>query len=158
MKKIVTQLKPGMLIIQEEYLDTPYDEYKNNQLLVTRLTRLNKEYEPSIEQNGLLFACFKLVMENREEPHFKTVELVKQSCKIGIDYRDPSVVIVRPDGGVQFQYLSFAFDKLRGKKRDVIMQQAFEWCADILGYEDDIRGLSAVEKMVVEAKSRMKKC
>ena len=149
MKKIVTQLKPGMLIIQEEYLDTPYDEYKNNQLLVTKLTRLNKEYGPSVEQNGLLHACFKLVAENREEPHFKTVELVKQSCKIGIDYRDPSVVIVRPDGGVQFQYLSFAFDKLRGRKRDIIMQQAFEWCADILGID--------VDTMVAEAKSRMKK-
>ena len=51
------------------------------------------------------------------------------------------------DGGVQFEYRSFAHDKLKGRERDEVIQKAFEWCAETLGV--------TVEELVAEAKSRM---
>jgi len=147
MKKIVAQLKPGYLVPTEEYQDTLYEQFKVNQLIVLRATRLNSEYEPSIEQNGLLHACFKLVSDNSEALHLQTPEHVKLSCKLGIGFVDPKVVIVRPDGGVQLLPRSFAFDKLRGKERNSIIEKAFEWLAETLGL--------TIDEMVAEAKQRM---
>lgn len=134
----------------EEGATEIFTEYKRNQLVRCRITKLNKEFEPSIAQNNLLHACFKLIAgqaDNTTPSHMRTTENVKMSCKIGIDFRDNSVVFVRPDGMVQFQYRSFRFDKLRGVERERVMQQAFEWCAEALGL--------TVDEMVAEAKSRM---
>lgn len=148
MKEITAQFNNIALFpYSEEDLEQIRSEYKANQLVTCRITRISKDLEPSIEQSNLLHACFKLVSENSDSPQHRTPAMVKLACKIGIDFRDSSVVFVRPDGGVQLEYRSFAFKKLRGKERDVVIEKAFNWCADQLGI--------SVEEMVAEAKSRM---
>lgn len=119
-------------------------EYKRNQLVTCRTTRIGKGMEPSILQHGLLFACFKLVADNRD---YRSLEHAKEACKVAIDFRDLGIVIVRPDGGVQFRYRSYSFKTLFGKERDQVMEKSFQWCADELGL--------TVEQLVEEAKLRM---
>lgn len=150
MKETVSQWTGKAFVpCSEEDLDALREEYKVNQLVTNRTTKLSKDLEPSLEQSNLLHACFKLVSENSDLPQHRTPKLVKLACKIGIDFRDSSVVFVRPDGGVQLEYKSFSFKTLRGKERDVVMDKAFQWCADQLG--------TTVDEMVAEAKSRMRR-
>ena len=149
MKEIFAAYKKGFLVpCSSEDKDELDKEYKENQTVKCRTTSVNAKMEPSIEQNGLLFACFEMVMENNDNPSMQTKESVKEACKIGIDFRDPRFVIVRPDGGVQFKYRSFSFKELpASRERDEVMQKAFEWASSILNI--------SVEEMVAEAKSRM---
>lgn len=150
MKELITQWTGKVLIpFSEEALDALRSEYKVNQLVTCRTTKLSKDLEPSLEQQGTLYACFKLVSENSDLPQHRTPKLTKLACKVGIDFRDSSVVFVRPDGGVQLEYRSFNFRDLRGKEREVVMDKAFNWLAEQMGV--------TVEVMVAEAKSRMQR-
>lgn len=128
------------------------EEYKKNQGIRVKTTKASKDIGKVVEQNNLLHACIKLVTDNRDEPQFMTTESTKMSCKIGIDFRDPRFCFVRPDGGVQLAYRSFRMtgpDPLKGKKRDEVIQKAFEWLASAIGV--------TVEEMVEEAKSKMQR-
>jgi hypothetical protein len=148
LKEIYTQfLREGLPLTIEAH-DTLSESFKYNQWMKLKCYRVGKGMEPSLEQHGLLFACFKLVLENNDKPHMQTKEGVKEACKVGIDFRDPGFVMVRPDGGVQLRYRSFSFKELpAGRERDEVMEKAFNWCADELGLE--------VDEMVAEAKSKM---
>ena len=140
--------KEGLIFMSADDHDTMSEAFKYNQPVHYKAYKVGKGMEPSLEQNGLLFACFKLVLKNNDKPHMQTMEGVKEACKVGIDFRDPGFVMVRPDGGIQFRYRSFSFKDLpAGRERDRVMQKAFEWSADELGL--------TIEAMVKEAKSRM---
>ena len=148
MKEIHAQFRPEGLKPDADGLDKLAQEYKYNQWVKCRTTRVGKGMEPSLEQHGILFKCFELVTDNNDNPSMQTTDSVKEACKIGIDFRDPNFVIVRPDGGVQFKYRSFSFKELpAGRERDEVMQKCFIWCSEVLGLE--------IDDMVVEAKSRM---
>lgn len=150
MKEIVAQFNGIVLSPHaEEDLDSLRSEFRANQLVACRVTRISKDLEPSVEQNRLLHAVFRLVSENSENQQHRTPALAKLACKIGIDFRDSSVVFVRPDGGVQLQYRSFSFKELKGKERLTVIDQAFEWCAGVLGL--------SVDEVVAEAKKRMRR-
>lgn len=124
-------------------------EFKRNQLIRAKLTRVSKGMEPSIEQHGLLHACFKLVFDTKGgDGGFLSPGHVKEACKVGIDFRVKDVVILRLDGGVQFQYRSYSFAGLPcGPERDKVMEQSFEWCARTVG--------CTVETLIKEAQERM---
>ena len=88
MQDTISQYKNGVLYPYSEQDKESLDsEYKNFQLVRTRTTRIPGTEVINIEQNGLLHACFKLVADNcGNSPHLRTPELVKMSCKIGIDF------------------------------------------------------------------------
>jgi len=141
--------KEGLIFMSLDDHDTIAEAFKYNQPVHYKAYKVGKGMEPSLEQHGTLFACFKLVLENNDKSFMQTMEGVKEACKVGIDFRDPGFVMVRPDGGVQFRYRSFSFKELpAGLERDRVMQEAFEWSAGVLGL--------TVEDMVKEAKSRMR--
>ena len=142
--------KEGLIFMSSDDHDTMSEGFKYNQPVRYKAYRVGKKMEPSLEQHATLFACFALVLENNDKPYMQTKEGVKEACKIGIDFRDPGFVMVRPDGGVQFRYRSFSFRDLpAGRERDQVMQKALEWTASILGI--------TIEEMVAEAKARMKR-
>jgi hypothetical protein len=148
MKEAILQWDGAVMVpVSIEDREAIEEEFKRNQTVTGRFTRIGKDFLPSIEQSNLLHACFALVSENSDNPQHRTKETTKTACKIGIDFRDPSMVMVRPDGGVQFFYRSFSFKKLLGKERDVVMDRAFHWCADVLGV--------TVSELVAEAQSKM---
>lgn len=141
--------KDGLIFMSSDDHDTMSEGFKYNQPVHYKAYRVGKKMEPSLEQHGLLFACFTLVLKNNNKPYMQTKEGVKEACKVGIDFRDPGFVMVRPDGGVQFRYRSYSFKDLPpSRERDQIMQKSFEWCASTLGI--------TVEDMIAEAKSRMR--
>ena len=141
--------KEGIIFMSSQDHDEMAKNFKYNQPVHFKAYKVGKGMEPSLEQNNTLFACFNLVLENNDNPSMQNIESVKEACKIGIDFRDPNFVVVRPDGQVQFRYRSFSFKSLpAGRERDVVMQKAFEWSASILGL--------TVDEMVAEAKSRMR--
>ena len=149
MKIITPQYKNGVLMLNEIDTHEMNKEYKNNQPVKCKVTRISPKMEPSILENNTLFSCFSLLVENSENPRYTDVEKVKECCKVGIDFRDPKFVLVRPDGGIQFKYRSFSFKELpESNERRQVMQNAFVWTAGELGI--------SVDDMVAEAKSRMR--
>lgn len=151
MKEAICQFTGSAIIPNSpEDLEEIGKEFKKNQLVTGRFTRIGKADIPSIEQGNLLHACFALVSENSKNPQHRTKATTKMACKIGIDFRDTSMVMVRPDGGVQFFYRSFSHKELpASREREEVMQKAYEWCAGVLGVTVDV--------MVAEAKSKMKR-
>lgn len=132
-----------------EDLEKSQAEYKKNQLTRHKVTKVADSVLPSLEQNNTLHACFKFYADNSDNPMTDTTEKAKLACKCGIAFFVPNLVYVRPDGGVQFVPDSFAFNKLKGKRRDMVMEQAFNWLAEGLGM--------SVEEMVEVAKSQMRR-
>lgn len=150
MREAICQFDGHVMVpVSPEDLESLGQEFKRNQLATGRFTKIGKGMEPSIVQGNLLHACFALVSDNSSNPQHRTKESTKMACKIGIDFRDPSLVFVRPDGMVQFSYRSFSHKALQGKKRDEVIQKAFEWCADAL--------CITVDELIVEAKNRMQR-
>jgi hypothetical protein len=156
MKEGYCQLKKeGWIFMSSDVHDVFTEGFKYNQIANIKAYKIGKGMEPSIDQHNTLFACFDLVLENNDKSYMQTIEGVKEACKVGIDFRDPGFVMVRPDGGIQFKYRSFSFKELpAGRERDIVMQKAFEWCADQLGIHGDSKE-TGVDKMVKIAKSKM---
>ena len=138
------------IIFMPEQADILKAEYKKNQPVRNQTTRQGKAIGKVLEQSNLLHACFKLVSENSQNPNHATPASTKMSCKIDIDFRDPRYCFVRPDKGVQLAYRSFKLSgpgALKGDERDIVVQKALVWCADVLGCEVDVLVDMAKEKM-----------
>ena len=138
------------IVFMPEQAEELKAEYKKNQPVRCKTTRQSEAIGKVLEQSNLLHACFKLVVDNSKNPNHANMDAVKMSCKIDIDFRDPRFCCVRPDGGVQLAYRSFALsgpEALKGAERDDIVQKGFGWCAGVIGCE--------VEEMVEVAKSKM---
>lgn len=125
------------------------NEYKRNQLVTCRVTTVGTALAQAVEQTNLVYKCFELVADSSPNPQHNTKDNVKMAAKIGIDFRDPNVCFVRPDGGVQLGYRSLNYRDLKGQERNEVMQRLLEWCADIAGL--------TVDQLVAEAKSRMRR-
>ena len=146
MKEIIAQYRSGILYPSSfEDSETLSANYRQNQLVKCKTYHVTKEMEPSVIQNNLMHACFKLVADNH--PQLKTKEQVKFNVKIALHFVHEDRVAVRKDGTVQFEYRSFSFKELRNMERLRVFDRAFEYCADLLGI--------TVEELVREAKAQM---
>ena len=150
MKDTICQYTGALLTpYSESDAEALASEFKRNQLVRCKVTRVSKSMEPSVEQNNLLHACFALVAENATTPALDTKEKAKFACKVALDFRYHDRVAVRPDGTVVFEYRSFSFDALQDMERLNVFQRAFEWCADHIGV--------TIEELIRESKSRMQR-
>lgn len=148
MKDIVCQYINGNLVPSSDNdASLLAEEYKRNQLIRCKTTRIGKVYEPSVVQNNLLHACISLVADNAPTKQLDTKEKVKFACKVALDYRHQDRVAVRPDGTVVFEYRSFSFEDLQDMERLRIFDRAFEWLASAIGVP--------IETLISEAKKRM---
>ena len=148
MKELIIQITPrGIMPHSEEDWDVLRGEYATNELIRCKSYHVSKVKAASIEQGNLLHACFKLLAESKGLPNMQTGKQVKFACKVGIHFIDQNKIGVRPDGVVVFEYRSFAHDKLFGKERIIVVEQAFEWLAD--------KAELTVDELVSEAQSRM---
>ena len=146
MKELIAQYKNGVLHPASfEDAETLSNNYRQNQLVKCKTYHVTKEMEPSVIQNNLMHACFKLVADNH--PQLKTKEQVKFNVKVALHFVHEDRVAVRRDGTVQFEYRSFSFKELRNMERLRVFDRAFEYCADLLGI--------TVEELVREAKAQM---
>ena len=146
MKEIIAQYRSGILYPSSfEDSETLSANYRQNQLVKCKTYHVTKEMEPSVIQNNLMHACFKLVADNH--PQLKTKEQVKFNVKVALHFVHEDRVAVRKDGTVQFEYRSFSFKELRNMERLRVFDRAFEYCADLLGI--------TVEELVREAKAQM---
>lgn len=150
MKDIVCQFTGQHLVpCSPEDAEQLSAEYKRNQLVRCKTTRVSKVMEPSVVQLNLLMACFGLVVENSRCPSTSTKERAKLACKVDIDYLDYSMMIVKPDGRVIVPPKSFSFQDLQDMNRLNVIQRAFDWCADQIGV--------TVEKLIEEAQAKMQR-
>lgn len=131
------------------------EEYKRNQLVRCKTTRVSKVMEPSIRQNNLLHACFDLVANNAPTPTLDTKEKAKFACKVALDYRHLDRVAVRQDGTVVFEYKSFSFENLQDMERLRVFDRAFDWCSDQIGVTVDELVRAAQAKMHRRGTERM---
>lgn len=145
---IICQIKNLCLVPNgPEDAEKVHGEYINNQLVRCKVTLVSDALLPSIEQNGLLHACFNLVPEGPND--FTDQAAAKFACKMGIGFVHHDRIVVTPSGDVVCEPRSFSFGSLHGKERLVVMDQAFNWLADQMRL--------TVEELVAEAKSRMLK-
>lgn len=147
MKDVTCQYKGNLYPYSEEDAEELAAEFKFNQLVRCRVTKISKVLEPSVLQNNLLHKCFELVGENSRNPNIKNKDQAKFACKVALDFRHKDRVAVRPDGTVVFEYRSFSFDALKDMERLNIFELAFAWCA--LELETD------VDTLIENAKERM---
>jgi hypothetical protein len=145
---IVAQVK-GLCLIPngDENIEEISANYYDNQLVRCKVTVLGKELQASQEQNNLLHSCFEVVADGSQNPYHCDKKAVKFACKVGIDFRIDNRIAVTPGGKVVAEYDSFAFNKLKGRRRLKVMDKAFLWCAEQVDM--------TVEELVKEAKSRM---
>jgi hypothetical protein len=118
--------------------------FKDNQIIKGKVTGTTQE--PSLEQLDTFWACCDLVAKNTEDPMWNDKDKVCYQCKVACHFIDQRFIAVRPDGQVNFQYLSIGFstpEKIRRK----FFRDAFPVLAAKLGIDE--------ETMVAEAKNRM---
>ena len=149
MKECIFQYRQNLIPQSEEDLELLASEFKFNQLVRAKVYKINPVIEPSVVQNNLLHACFKLVADNSDNPNLNTIAKIKFACKVALDYRHQDRVAVRPDGTVVFEYRSFSFADLQDMERLKIFERAFDWLAEISGIDK--------ETMIAEAQSRMQR-
>ena len=147
MKECVFQYKQNLIPQSEEDLELLASEFKFNQLVRAKVYKINPLVEPSVVQNNLLHACFKLVADNSDDPNMNTKAKVKFACKVALDFRYQDRVAVRPDGTVVFEYRSFKFSDLQDMERLKIFERSFDWLAEVAGVDK--------ETMITEAQSLM---
>ena len=148
MKEIICQLDNGKLIPNTpEDLKTLQGEYKQFQLVRLKVYNVGDKKERSVTQLGLLHACIKLWSENSANTMTNTPEKAKFALKVALDFRDPNICFVRPDGVVQFQYRSFSFATLEHMEACGVIERAFEYIAKDMGITK--------EKLIEEAQDRM---
>jgi hypothetical protein len=145
MKELITQYTGKGFNIRDEYLETASNEYKINELVKVKTFHVGAKKEPSVEQNGLMHACFKLVADNTER--FQNLEQVKFAFKVDIHFVHEDRVHVDKKGMVHFEYRSFGFAELGHMERCNVFERGFDWCASVLSITK--------EQLIKEAKSRM---
>jgi hypothetical protein len=131
MQDITCLYRKEALVIDQSSTDDMADEFRLNQPVRCKVTRISKSLEPSVAQNGLLHACIKLVADNARDKRLNTPAKVKFACKVALDFRHQDRVAVRPDGEIVFEYRSFSFAELRNMERLNVFERAFEWLANI---------------------------
>ena len=122
-------------------------EHKENQ--VVHLKVYGTEKARSAIQMNLYFACCNEVAHNTEHKRWNTKNKVDFQCRVELDFRDPEMVSVRPDGEIQFLYLSIAFKNLKHIAACNYFDRAFEVMAKFLG--------CTVDKLIEMAKNNMGK-
>ena len=146
MIEISAQLTPDY-----KYAPLPMDmekakEHKPNQIV--RLKVYGTEKERSIKQMNTYWACCSEVANNTERKRWNTKNKVDFQLRVELDFRDKEFIAVRPDGEIQFRYLSIAFKNLKHIEACNYFDRAFEVMAKVLG--------CTVEKLIEMAKSNMK--
>ena len=145
MIEISAQLRKGV------YHPLPMDaekvrEHHDNQIL--RLKVYGTEKERSIKQMNTYWACCEEVANNTERKRWNTKPKVDFQLRVELDFRDKDYIAVRPDGEIQFRYLSIAFKNLKHIAACNYFDRAFELMAKVLD--------CTVEKLIEMAKSNMK--
>ena len=105
--------------------------YKPFQILRAKISGVRKPR--SYQQLKLFFACCKTVAENTEDIQWNTKDKVKFQIKVALHFVDDSVIAVRPDGQVVFQYRSIAFKELPHMAACKFFVRAFEIMAKKIG-------------------------
>ena len=115
------------------------------------------EKQRSVKQMNTYWACCETVAKwvreyegskNKEYRRWNTKNKVDFQIKVELDFRDPEYIAVRPDGELQFKYLSISFKNLKHIEACNYFDQAFEEMARFIGCKKDV--------LIEMAKSNMK--
>jgi hypothetical protein len=136
MKEMTLQIQPKCphcKSVVRQYAQEDEDvlkEYKEHQPIRTKTHGVKKSR--SLAQLRLYWALCGIVADNSETPGWKTKEQVDFQCRVALDFRDPNVVVVKPDGTVVFHYRSIAFKNLGHIEACNYFDRAFEVMAKFL--------------------------
>lgn len=120
--------------------------YKPNQIVTIKVKGAKKPR--SVLQLNTYWACCNTTAENTENVQWNTKEKVDFQCRVGLHFVNPDLVVVKPDGTVQFQYRSIAFKNLGHMAACNYFDRALEYQAKFLG--------CTVDQLVAMAKEGMK--
>jgi len=108
MKKIAFQKLPGGYFKPFSVEDQEAaSHYKDYQIVQADVRGVKKPR--SLLQLKLYFQCCEKVADNNTDPYWQTKESVDFQCRVACDFRDKSMISVRPDGTVQFHYKSLSY-------------------------------------------------
>ena len=119
------------------YIEAIKDEFSLNQIVKLKITGMTPAKARSVAQMGTYWACCKEVAGNTDDPKWNTKAKTDFQCRVILDFRDKEYVAVRPDGTVQFKYLSIAFPNLKHMAACNYFDQALDVQAKFLGVHKD---------------------
>ena len=85
-------------------------EFKLFQVVRAKIFGFKKER--SLKQLGTYWSACQFITDSTENKQWNTKEKVDFRCRVGTHFVDPDLVVVKPDGAVQFSYRSIAFKNL----------------------------------------------
>jgi len=119
--------------------------HKPNQIV--RLKAYGTEKARSVPQLNTYFACCAETARNTENKRWNTKEKVDFQCRVNLHFVDPDLVVVKPNGDIQFSYRSISFKNLGHIDACGYFDRALEVMADFLD--------TTVEKLIEMAQSHM---
>lgn len=98
---------------------------EHNLFQVVRNKIYGTRKQRSITQMNLYWKACQVLADNTDNKQWNTKEKVDFQCRVAAHFVDPSIVIVRPDGSVQFKYRSIAIKNLGHIEACNYFNQAF---------------------------------
>lgn len=131
MKKLALQIKNNVYYpFSQEDLDKTR-EFKNNQVVQADVTGVKKPR--SLAQIRGYFASCQTVANNTLRTDWGTKTLVDFQCRTLLDFFDPELLIIRPNGDRFRQYRSISYENLPHIEACNYFDGAYPILAQILG-------------------------
>ena len=102
--------------------------YKLFQVVKLKVSGFKKER--SLKQLGLYWAACGWSADNTDNKQWNTKEKVDFHCRVEAHFVNPDLVVVKPDGSVQFCYRSIAFKTLEHVEACNYFDRAFQTMTD----------------------------
>ena len=127
-------------------------EFKLYQVVRSQVYGIKKER--SMLQLRLYWAACGFCADNTENWQWNTKEKVDFQCRVAAHFVDPDLVVVKPDGSVQFSYRSIAVKNLGHIEACRFFDRGFETMTDFYNAEHGTR--LTVEDVINLVKESMK--
>lgn len=128
--------------------------HKENQIVVGRLRGTEKAR--SLKQLNTYWAACTFIANTIEHGQWNTKEKVDFHCRVALHFVDPSLIVVKPDGSVQFHYRSISFKNLNSIEANNYFNRAYETMAACWNnyFKDNITGEKIVELTIESIKNK----
>ena len=125
-------------------------EFKLYQVVRNKVYGIKKQR--SLKQLNTYWATCKFIADQTDHKQWNTKKKVDFQCRVACHFVDPDIIVVKPDGEVQFMYRSIAFKNLGHIEACNYFERAYGTMVDFWNATHKIKiTLSELVSMVIEA-------
>jgi len=161
MKEIFTQTRNKCPICKQSFGlfflpfgDNDREKSKAYKLFqVVRCLVYGVKKERSLKQLNAYWATCGFVADNTDWPRWNTKDKVDFQCRVGTNFIDPDLIVVKPDGSIHFSYRSIAFKNLEHIEACNYFDRAYGVMVDF--WNESKKDKITVDELVSLVKSSM---